>query len=239
MDMITATAALILGGILLLALWHFGLLPQLLQLLRAIVVGISTAPFLLRFVGFWFISLVVLYYNAPGLYADPARIQLLLMGYLMFVTAGLLFAGARSPLLTMTMGEFVAAFVVFAAVGIALLGWLVPFSATPAELTRATLGLAILHGLVVAISEEIIFRIIIPLFLGGGIGGQVISGILFGGAHYTVYGGDMVSLAIAMGLGIIFGLVTVLWPRYGIVAAIAWHAAWNWTAEGIVSFTGA
>jgi membrane protease YdiL (CAAX protease family) len=103
--------------------------------------------------------------------------------------------------------------------------------------------------LVVALSEEIVFRGILLQYLGGKMPAVVLQGIIFGlfhiGAYYTAIGGGfelIVALVEAIIFGIFMGLIVYYFNQMGkggTGLSITWaiHSAWNLSLSlGIFTF---
>ena len=92
------------------------------------------------------------------------------------------------------------------------------------------LYLLVLHVFVVATSEEIIFRGLLPVIIT-----PALAQVFFGFFHFYAYGGSLIGIFIAIIAGFIFYAIT----RYlNIWAAVGIHAAYNATVLGILSVMG-
>ena len=89
----------------------------------------------------------------------------------------------------------------------------------------APIFLVILHTLIVAVAEEAVFRGFLPLLIT-----PVLAQIAFGVFHYSAYGGDMMSILIAIFAGFLFYFVmrkTNIWTVMGA------HAGYNLVMLGV------
>lgn len=99
---------------------------------------------------------------------------------------------------------------------------------------------ALFHMLIVAPSEELVFRFFIPLLLMVLFGlnylvGGIIAGVAFGFAHWWAYGQNQTALSIAILAGIWQAVVVYLYSnkeetfsfKPGLLAAILGHGTYN------------
>lgn len=84
---------------------------------------------------------------------------------------------------------------------------------------RVALPFMILFAFVVAYTEELIFRGVLPKFLG-----TVLSNALFALFHWYAYAGNIYSILIAFVFGMVFSFVA---QRFGLMGAVGMHTAWN------------
>jgi membrane protease YdiL (CAAX protease family) len=90
--------------------------------------------------------------------------------------------------------------------------------------------LTLMHTLVVATSEEWIFRGFLPELIT-----PIPAQIAFGVFHFAAYGGDWWAILMAIVAGFVFYLIsryTNIWTAIGI------HSAWNVTILGIFTLGG-
>lgn len=213
-----------------------GFLGFMLQGIRTTAATLFLLPLRVQFLTIYLIGALFLLINANAIFEDPQRQQILLLIYLMmpaFIGAE---TGKPSPLLGITLAQFLVTFVLtLVGVGVMLKAFGLETTA-PAVLTTASIGVAITHALIVAIGEESIFRHRIPEMLAGFPGGVVaaqgLSAILFGLFHWAAYQGDWWSVGTATIMGFVFGMIVARYPRMGLIAAMGAHAAWNLTVLG-------
>jgi membrane protease YdiL (CAAX protease family) len=87
------------------------------------------------------------------------------------------------------------------------------------ETIKIALPFMVLFAFVVAYTEELIFRGILPKFLT-----VIGSNLLFGIFHWYAYSGDIYSILIATIFGFVFSFVA---ERFGLMSAVGMHTAWN------------
>ena len=87
------------------------------------------------------------------------------------------------------------------------------------ETVKIALPFMLLFAFVVAYTEELIFRGVLPKFLG-----VVLSNVLFGVFHWYAYHGNIYSILIATVFGFIFSFVA---EKFGLMGAVGMHTAWN------------
>lgn len=89
----------------------------------------------------------------------------------------------------------------------------------------ASIYLILMHALVVAVAEELIFRGFMPLLITA-----IPAQIAFGLFHWSAYGGGMMSILTAIAAGLIFYAImryTNIWTVMGI------HGAYNLVVLGV------
>lgn len=93
------------------------------------------------------------------------------------------------------------------------------------------LGFGLLHAMVKAFDEELIFRGVLPTFLGGSIYADILSSVFFGLFHFAVTGADLFAMIFLMGLGFVWALLR---RRMGLLASTGSHFAYNLMALGVL-----
>lgn len=212
------------------------ILGAILEGLRALASVFTRLPFLIKFVAIWLGAVLYLLYNASALYQEKASYYTVL---LLVYTAALGFAFANTsrpnPFLSISLGEFVFIFAIYASLGYAAFKLLAPLDATRIVLNTQNVAVAFTHIFVIAMGEELLFRVVFPNLLSPPLhpmAAQILSGLAFGGFHMAAYAGSPVALVFASIMGIIFGAIVYKNPRYGIVITSALHAAWNLSRLG-------
>lgn len=213
------------------------ILGAILKGVQLLVSGLARLPFQIRFIVFWIFGVLFLLFNS-SIYGDKASFyQTFLLVYTAALALSFAHARAQNPFLTLTMAEFVVVFALTAAGAAFVFKALAPFNPEHAVLNTQSIAIALTHVTVVAVGEELIFRVLLPGLLSPPLhpmAAQVLSGLGFGLAHMTAYGGNWHTMAFAAILGIVFGAIVYLFPRYGIVITIAAHAMWNLNVLGFV-----
>jgi hypothetical protein len=108
---------------------------------------------------------------------------------------------------------------------------------------QLALGFGLLHSLVKAFDEEIIFRGALPKIIGIGTPAMIVTSVLFGIFHFgvlmlqvqqglltltnAVYG-----MILLMGLGFVWALVA---KKFGLLASTGSHFAYNLSAMGVLN----
>lgn len=87
------------------------------------------------------------------------------------------------------------------------------------ETIKIALPFMLLFAFVVAYTEELIFRGVLPKFLT-----TIGSNLLFAVFHWYAYSGNLVSILIAFIFGMIFSFVA---EKFGLMSAVGMHTAWN------------
>lgn len=219
------TVASLLGGV-----------GYILQSLRAGLSVLVAIPFQFSFVLALLTAYLFLLFNAPAFFGENAfRVTSAITAYALALA--FVFSQTRqpNPLLSMRTGEFVVLFGLAFAIGAAILSVVGPVAVQPAVVTTATAAVLVTYLLVVAISEELLFRFAIPsLIPGPRAGAQVVSAGLFAAFHWTAYDGNPAQIAVAGVLGLVFGLIAAAAPREGLVIDMGLHAAWNAYSLGFV-----
>lgn len=184
----------------------------------------------------WFVGIIFLLTNAKAIYGTGAEgWKNILMVYMLSLA---LFYGAtdtKSQLFRVSVSQGVVVFVLaFSLAAFALFS--LPFpSPSPQDLGTTSTAIILTHVLVVAVSEEALFRHAIPSMLPiPAYGAQFVSALIFGAFHWTAYGAVTGALLFAVVAGIVFGVVKESMEN-GLVAAIGFHAAWNLWSLGILA----
>lgn len=221
------------------ALWVLpptrGVATLILEGIRGTLAALFTLPFRLSFTLVWVAAVLFLLFNAGSIYGDDAARQTTVLTiYLLSITFVFTQTGARNPLIGISVAEFVVTFVIFLAFAVATIKFIVPVEPTPAVLTAASVGVILTHALVVAIGEELIFRYGFPSLLPflRPMVAQTISAVAFGFFHWQAYGGNLGSVTVAILMGLVFGAITVLYPRRGLIGVMGVHAGYNLTVLG-------
>lgn len=84
---------------------------------------------------------------------------------------------------------------------------------------KIALPFMVLFAFVVAYTEELIFRGVLPKFLT-----DIGANILFAIFHFYAYGGNIYAMGVAFIFGMIFALVR---NYFGLMGATGMHTAWN------------
>lgn len=92
---------------------------------------------------------------------------------------------------------------------------------------QLTSSFAILHGLVIAYTEEIIFRGYLPTKIG-----VTFSNIIFGLFHWAVYSSTPLIIMFLILLSFIWSFIK--FTRFELEGSIAAHTAWNYKALGLL-----
>lgn len=87
------------------------------------------------------------------------------------------------------------------------------------ETIKIALPFMLLFAFVVAYTEELIFRGVLPKFLT-----RIGSNLLFAVFHWYAYAGNIYSILIAFIFGMVFSLVA---EKFGLMSAVGMHTAWN------------
>lgn len=171
-----------------------------------------------------FILQLFLYISATKIYGAGAETASRLLITYMFMTVGIIVITGIKP--DMIKGSFnpLNFFIFFVASTII-------FIVFPALSGLATIGVAsavqyaIIQSFVVAYTEEVVFRGILPLFVR-----DVPAAILFGVFHWAV-AGSFWFLIFATGAGLVFAFVR---DKFGIYASMGIHSAFNLKALGLL-----
>lgn len=206
-----------------------GFFSQLGAGIRGALSLLFVIPFRVQFILLWVIALLFLLFNAGAFYGEDAGRQTTIL--LMYTVAlAFVFANTRqrNPLLTITAGEFIITFALWAAVGALLFKFIEPLNPERAVLNSASIATLVIQALVVAVGEELLFRVAIPsLIPAPAMVAQVFSAIVFGLLHLSAYGGDFSSMLFATILGLFFGAIVVLYRDQGLIIVSALHFVWN------------
>ena len=90
------------------------------------------------------------------------------------------------------------------------------------------LGFGIFHAFVIAYTEEVIFRWVLPIQLKLG---DLWSNVLFGLFHLAVYNANIVAVLFAIVLGFVFSAIRA---RFGLMSSIGVHTAYNFKALKLI-----
>jgi len=116
---------------------------------------------------------------------------------------------------------FLVASIVFSLMDVAL------FGGVAYQLVVTYIGFLVLHAFVIAYTEEIVFRWMLPKQIGLG---DIVSNLLFGVFHLAVYKGSLIIVLFLMIFGYILSIVR---DKFGIMGSIGVHFAWNLKALGV------
>lgn len=89
----------------------------------------------------------------------------------------------------------------------------------------ASIYLIIMHTLVVAVAEELVFRGFLPLLIS-----PILAQIAFGIFHFSTYGGNMISILMAILAGLLFYIIM---RRANIWTVMGIHGAYNLVVLGV------
>ena len=97
------------------------------------------------------------------------------------------------------------------------------------------LGFGFLHGFVKAFNEEVIFRGVLPMIMGGSVKASiyvdVISSVAFGVFHLAVTGVNIYAMIFLSALGFVWAMVR---NRFGIMGSTGSHFAYNLGVMGVL-----
>ena len=186
--------------------------------IKATASAMKRVPFL---VWLWIVQLFLLI-QAPAI-APPGQVEtfrtmliIYMLGQVMFFSLAPQIKGLKAtPNIGLPM--FVIGFVVAVTV-ISGLQWIRGFGMQTYSVSAASY-LIITHTVIVGVSETLLFqgflaKLITPLP----------AQVLFGVFHYTAYGGDVFSIFIAIGAGLVFYVIA---SRVSIYAAAGCHSGYN------------
>lgn len=147
----------------------------------------------------------------------------------------------RNPFLEVSILQFVAVFsVLFIAAAILLLK--IPWQPPNVYGGQIAGYRALLFTIfVVAATEELIFRGVIPHFLVevagmGIIAAHLLSNLLFAAIHWAAYNSSPVLIGFAFIAGCIFSAVRIAAGRHGLSASTALHASYNARVLALLAF---
>lgn len=193
-----------------------------------------TATLMAVFILFLQIFLLVTADWLYGSYAPIAKDWLVAYLLMEALVLGALLKGGISEIETGNMAGFVFFFIITTVVVIALRIPSGLFSSI--EPVRTIVAIGLLYGLVKAFIEEVIFRGVLPKFIGG-----LKSQLVFGGFHastlavfvYPAQGflGVLGVFALLSSLGVIWWYI---FKRGGLLASTGSHLAWNLLAMGVM-----
>ncbi len=190
-------------------------------------------PSLLTLGVFVTILQLFLYVNAPLIFPEPyvPKVQSIILLY-MIVNFGFSFLyfyipNIKAPLVPRDVTKpfweqliwFFVSFFIFASL---LKAIPLPNSSHIFQIEQTlkiALPFMILFSFVVAYTEELVFRGILPRILT-----DIGSNILFGLFHFYAYQGNMYSILIAIIFGFIFSIIR---DKLGLMGAVGMHTAWN------------
>lgn len=176
---------------------------------------------LLLFQTFMLVNITIFF---PPETSENARFVILT--YMVFTLAGLTVFGKTPPWFAMPTEHALRYFVVgllgttliLSTIGAgAGLEFLLPWSTY--DPVRQNLALVFFQAFVVATSEELVFRGILPQFLG-----WLPAQVVFGLFHFVAYGGDWSGILFATLAGTLFYLIA---RHTSIYTAMGVHTAWN------------
>ncbi len=202
-------------------------MPPLFPTITATLGTLRRVPFVI-----WIILGLFFVYAGANQIAPAGQAQHfkdIIVFYLLFQVAILAYWKRRSPWMHATLNQGIAWFVggfvitVFVIVGINAARGL-GLETTTYSVT-GPLYLIVLHALVVAFSEEIIFRGLLSQIIT-----PIPAAIGFGLFHFWAYGGGWVSILIAMGAGVLF---YVIMRKTNIFAVMGIHGGYNTAILGI------
>jgi membrane protease YdiL (CAAX protease family) len=167
-----------------------------------------------------------LFVSADAIYGSQSTTaKSLLIAYMLMTISVLVFTrtteikGMRD-----TPQSLINFFIFFVASALLLL--ILPVGSAGFGTLKTAWGFGLIQSFVVAYSEEVMFRGVLPLYLG-----DIYSNILFGLFHWAV-SGSIVFVLFAIAMGFVFSFVR---DRWGIYASMGLHSAWNLKALGILA----
>jgi len=93
------------------------------------------------------------------------------------------------------------------------------------------LGFGLLHSLVKAFNEEVIFRGVLPSIFGKSLYSDILSSVLFGVFHVAVTNASLAGIVFLIGLGFIWSQVR---NHLGLMGSTGSHFAYNLAALGVL-----
>lgn len=168
-----------------------------------------------------------LYINASSLfgpqYAPVVEKNMLI--YIVMQGAILGVLGAGRDIVTADLDRLVNFIVIFSITSFLLLAIPLTVSGWGMDI-GATLSAVVTQIVAVAYTEELVFREVLPQYID-----YLPSAAIFGVFHWSVYGGSIVLIGLAVFLGLVFSVIKI---RFGTMGATGAHAAWNLKAMGIL-----
>lgn len=167
-----------------------------------------------------------LYVNASAVYGEFSAVAKdTLLIYILMLTSVVAITGSRPDIINGGLDRAYNFFLMLF-VGSGLLVT-IPWVAQNFGLnSQAGIGVVLLQVFAVAYTEELVFRGILPDFLG-----DLVSSAFFAIFHYVVYGGSVFLIVFAFVLGLGFAVIR---NYFGITGAIGAHSAWNLKALGVL-----
>ncbi len=165
--------------------------------------------------------------NVDFIYGDQApQMSRILNLYILLQVALLAFIAKKSPTGDISLSRVAISSLVFGLFGVVIS--FIPAAITGSLTLPVLLQFGLLHGFVVAYTEELIFRWVLPIMIGIG---DLWSSVLFGLFHFAAYQASIPVILFAVFLGFVF---TLFRSRWGLMAAVGAHTAWNYKATGLL-----
>jgi len=167
-----------------------------------------------------------LFVNASAVYGEFASVAKdTLLVYILMLTSVVAITGTRQDIIKGGFNRSYNFFLLFFASSFLLVT--IPWIGGQFGLqNEAGIGVILIQVFAVAYTEEVVFRGILPNFLG-----DLTSNGFFAVFHWAVYGGSIGLVLFAFVLGIIFAVIRYY---FGIAGAIGAHAGWNLKALGVL-----
>ena len=167
-----------------------------------------------------------LYINASAVYGEFAAVAKdTLLVYIIMLTSIVAVTGSRPDIIKGGFDRSYNFFLLFFATSFLLVT--IPWIGGQFGLqNEGGIGVILLQVFAVAYTEEVVFRGILPEFLG-----DLSSNGLFAVFHYAVYGGSIPLVFFAFILGLVFAIIR---QYFGITGAIGAHAGWNLKSLGVL-----
>lgn len=166
-----------------------------------------------------------LYVNAPAIFGEALsqKIREILLLYMIMTFAFSLVYFPRE--LKRPFSSEIINFIIVFFISAGIL-YIIPFDklmmySLASDIANAKIFWAfiVLYSFVVAYTEELVFRGVLPRYFG-----DIISNIIFSVFHFYVYSGNYIYLTMAFIAGIVFSIIK---NKFGLMGAAGAHAAWN------------
>lgn len=166
-----------------------------------------------------------LYINASAVYGDFApQAQQTLTVYMLMLALVFGVTGMRPDIVQGGFERTYNFFLMFIATSMLLIT--IPWITGVGLQNQSNMGVIILQVFAVAYTEEVVFRGILPNYVG-----DIWSSGAFSIFHWAVYGGSIGLLMFAFILGLFFSVITHF---FGLMGAIGAHSAYNLKALGVL-----
>ena len=176
--------------------------------------------------------------NTDILFGEQARQwKDVIIVYLLLQVTVFAIPDLRSKLLNIPFWKGFVKILLFAVITIALLSTSITFlhPTALAGISRGVLGLILLHGFIVAVIEENIFR----HWLGSiRRFGNLKQAAVFSAFHYSVYSGNIISLSFIFLLGLALYWIKMKWSPTTDLANIGCHWGYNVFVLGLLPLLG-